>query len=60
MANQARLALGSEEITVVADRGYYGGEQLLECANTGIITDVPKPLTSVVSNEGLYQTGLSL
>ena len=46
MANRARLAIGGEEITVVADRGYYGGDQLLECANNGITTYVPKPLTS--------------
>ena len=54
MANQARLAIGGEEITVVADRGYYGGEQLLECANTGIITYVPKPLTSSGLKRGYF------
>jgi transposase len=54
MANQARLAIGGEEITVVADRGYYGGEQLLECANTGITTYVPKPLTSSGTKRGFF------
>ena len=54
MANQARLAIGGEEITVVADRGYYGGEQLLECANNGIITYVPKPLTSSGTKRGFF------
>ena len=54
MANQARLAIGGEEITVVADRGYYGGEQLLEWANTGIITYVPKPLTSSGIKQGYF------
>jgi len=54
MANQARLAIGGEEITVVADRGYYGGEQLLDCANTGIITYVPKPLTSSGIKRGYF------
>ena len=54
MANQARLAIGGEEITVVADRGYYGGEQLLECANTGITTYVPKPLTSSGLKRGFF------
>jgi hypothetical protein len=54
MANQARLAIGGEEITVVADRGYYGGEQLLECANTGITTYVPKPLTSSDLKRGVF------
>lgn len=54
MANQARLAIGGEEITVVADRGYYSGEPLLECANTGIITYVPKPLTSSGLKRGFF------
>jgi len=38
MADKARLAIGSEQISVVADRGYYSGEQLLECANNDVIT----------------------
>ncbi len=54
MANKARLAVGSKEITVVADRGYYGGEQLFECANHDIITYVPKPLTSSGTKRGLF------
>ena len=33
MSNKAREAVGNKEISVVADRGYYDGEQLLECAN---------------------------
>ncbi len=54
MANKARSVIGGEEITVVADRGYYGGEQLLECANDGIITYVPKPLTSSGTKRGFF------
>ncbi len=54
MANKARLAVGSKEITVVADRGYYGGEQLFECVNNDIITYVPKPLTSSGTKRGLF------
>ena len=54
MASKARLAVGSEEITVVADRGYYSGEQLLECADNDIITFVPKPLTSSGTKRGFF------
>ena len=54
MANKARSAVGSKEITVVADRGYYGGEQLLECAENGITTYVPKPLTSSGTKRGFF------
>lgn len=31
MAEQARQAMGTEELTVVADRGYFKSEQILEC-----------------------------
>lgn len=54
MSNKAREAVGSKEISVVADRGYYGGEQLLECANNGITTYVPKPLTSSGTKRGFF------
>jgi transposase len=54
MASKALLAVGSEEITIVADRGYYSGEQLLECANIGITTYVPKPLTSSRTKRGFF------
>jgi len=54
MSNKAREAIGSDEINVVADRGYYGGEQLLECANNAITTYVPKPLTSSGTKRGFF------
>lgn len=54
MSKQARSEIEGEEITVVADRGYYSGEQLLECANNGITTYVPKPLTSSGTKRGFF------
>ena len=54
MSKQARSAIEGEEITVVADRGYYSGEQLLECSNSGIIAYVPKPLTSSGTKRGFF------
>jgi len=54
MANKVHDVIGTEEITVVADRGYYGGEQLLECANSNITTYVPKPLTSSGTKRGFF------
>ena len=30
-AEQARAAMGVDELTVVADRGYFKGEQILQC-----------------------------
>jgi transposase len=54
MAEQAREAIGTEELTVVADRGYFKGEQILECANAGITALVPKPLTSNSRAQGRF------
>jgi transposase len=54
MAEQARQAIGTEELTVVADRGYFKGEQILECTNAGITPLVPKTLTSNSRAEGRF------
>jgi transposase len=54
MAEQARQAIGTEELTVVADRGYFKGEQILECTNAGITPLVPKTLTSNNRAEGRF------
>jgi len=52
MAEQARSALGSETIEVVADRGYFNGEEILACEEAGITVYVPKPMTSGGKAEG--------
>ncbi len=31
MAKQAKAIIGSENLEVVADRGYYNGEEILAC-----------------------------
>ena len=36
MAKQARSATGAEELTVLADRGYFKGEEILDCEQAGI------------------------
>ena len=46
MAQQAVQATGNQALTVLADRGYFNGEQIRECEQQGINTLVPKPLTS--------------
>ena len=46
VAKQAKEVMGVESLKVVADRGYYKGEELLACEEAGITTYVPKPLTS--------------
>ena len=54
MSEQAREALGSQELTVLADRGYYSGEELKACDDAGIVPLVPKVLTSNSKAEGRY------
>jgi hypothetical protein len=46
MAKLARQAIDAQEITVIADRGYYKGEEILSCHEAGITALVPKSLTS--------------
>ncbi len=46
MALQAREAIAEDSLTVLADRGYFSSEQILECEQSGITALVPKPLTS--------------
>ena len=54
MAQQAREAIGTKELTAVADRGYFKSEQILECAESGITPMVPKTLTSGSLFEGRF------
>jgi transposase len=46
MAHQAQGAMGQNHLTVLADRGYYAGPEVLACALDGNMPYVPKPLTS--------------
>src|SRR5499427_3099805 len=54
MALRAQEATGNEEITVLADRGYFNGDQVLACENTGVLPCVPKTLTSGNPKRGLF------
>jgi len=54
MAKRSRDALGGGAITVLADRGYYDGEQIRACEEAGIATLVPKPITSNSRAEGRF------
>src|SRR5216683_2146089 len=46
MALKAQQATGCEQITALADRGYFSGDQVLSCEGTGVAPIVPKTLTS--------------
>jgi len=54
MAQQAKAAMGTETLEVVADRGYFTGEELLACEQSQITTYLPKPQTSGSTKKGLF------
>jgi len=54
MAELAQQAVQADELTVLADRGYYNGEEIRACYLDGIKVLVPKPLTSNNKAAGLF------
>ncbi|MCK4945136.1 MAG: IS1182 family transposase [Alphaproteobacteria bacterium] len=54
MAKQAKMIIGRGELKVVADRGYYNGEEILACEQSGITSFLPKPQTSGNQAKGLF------
>jgi transposase len=54
MSRKAREASGCEEVTVLADRGYYNGDEVLACGGTGILPVIPKTQTSGNAKRGLF------
>jgi transposase len=54
MAKAAKATLGVEKLDVVADRGYFSGEEILACDNAGITVTLPKPMTSNSKAEGRF------
>ncbi|WP_331373358.1 IS1182 family transposase [Sinorhizobium chiapasense] len=54
MGQQAKEATGADELTVLADRGYFSGEEVLACDAAGIKAIVPKSLTSSGLKRGFF------
>jgi transposase/macrodomain Ter protein organizer (MatP/YcbG family) len=54
IACRAKQVLGVDELEAVADRGYYSGEEILECHKAGIAVTLPKPMTSNAKAEGRF------
>ena len=53
-AELARVEMGAEKLAVVADRGYYSGQEILACELSGITVTLPKPQTSGAKGEGRF------
>ncbi len=54
IGKQAKDALQKETLTVVADKGYYKGEEVVACVENGITPIMPKCLTSGNKANGLF------
>jgi len=54
MAKSAQEATGREKMTVLADRGYFNGVEIRQCAQQGMRPLVPKPLTSNSKADGRF------
>lgn len=54
MAREAKVALGRDEIRVLADKGYFSGREILACHEEGITTTLPRPETSGNRKKDMY------
>ena len=54
MAQQAQAVLPEQDLQVIADRGYFNGDEILACEEAGITTFVSKPMTSGAKADGRF------
>jgi transposase len=54
MAGHARAAMGVEALDVLADRGYFEGDEVRACEAIGVTPFVPKPMTSPATAKGRF------
>ena len=54
MSQQARAAMERDDLGVLADRGYFSGEEILACEQAGITVTLPRPLTSGAKADGRF------
>ncbi len=54
IAKQAKETLAADTLDVVADRGYYNGNEIRDCELAGIDAYLPKPKTSPSKALGLF------
>jgi hypothetical protein len=54
MAERAKAATGREKLKVLADRGYFSGDEIVKCEHADVTPLVPKPLTSNSRAEGRF------
>jgi transposase len=54
MARQAKVAMAASNLQVIADRGYFHGEEIHACEEAGITPFVSKPMTSLAKANGRF------
>jgi hypothetical protein len=54
MSKQAKAILETDNLTVVADRGYFSGDEIKACDDAGITSYLPKPQTSNNQAKGYF------
>jgi hypothetical protein len=54
VAKQTKDTLETENLDVVADRGYFNSAEILACEEAGITVILPKPMTSGAKSEGRF------
>ena len=54
MSEKAKTAMGVDGLEMLADRGYFSGEEIVACEALGVMPYVPKPLTSGAKAEGRF------
>lgn len=54
IAQKAKVAIGAEQLTAIADRGYYSGGEIIACEAAGITPIVSKPMTSSARFAGRF------
>ena len=54
VAKQAKVVLERDTLDVVADRGYYNGDEIRACEQAGIDAYLPKPKTSSNKAKGQF------
>ena len=53
-ATHAQKAIGEDKLDVVADRGYYSGQEILDCEQSQVTVFIPKSQTSGNRAKGLF------
>ena len=53
-ASSAKEIIGEDKLDVVADRGYYNGQEILDCEQSQVSVFIPKTQTSGNQAKGLF------